>query len=57
MASVKRRPYGVLGVFVVLLGAGLVLDGDRLYAGPLLMAVGGLCLFAEWRQPVAPDPP
>ena len=45
-----RRPYGVLGVFLVLLGAGLILDADWTWWGSALMAAGAACLVAEWRQ-------
>jgi hypothetical protein len=46
----RRRPYGVLGVFVVILGAGLVLDADRWILGYGLITAGVACLVAEWRQ-------
>jgi len=43
----RRRPFGVLGVFLVLLGAGLVLDADRTWAGGGLMLAGAACLAKE----------
>ena len=46
----RRRPYGVIGVFVVILGAGLVLDADRTLLGYGLITVGAVCLIAESRQ-------
>jgi hypothetical protein len=45
-----QRPYGVLGVFLVLLGAGLILDADWTWRGAAVMAAGAACLLAEWRQ-------
>ena len=45
----RRRPYGVLGVFLVLLGAGLVLDADRTWTGGILMLAGGIGLIREWQ--------
>jgi hypothetical protein len=45
----RRRPYGVLGVFLVLLGAGLVLDGDRFWTGGALMLAGAVGLLREWQ--------
>ncbi len=46
----RRSPFGVLGVFLALLGAGVALDGDWLWRGGLLMAAGGVLLALEWRQ-------
>lgn len=39
---------GVFGVFFVLLGAGLVLDGDWLWRGTAVMSIGA-CLLATSR--------
>jgi hypothetical protein len=47
----RRRPYGVLGVYVVLLGAGVVLDADRWGWGVALGLIGVACLIAAWREP------
>ena len=38
-------------MFVLLLGAGLILDADRTTAGTLLMLGGAVLLALEWRQP------
>ena len=40
-------PFGVLGVFLVMLGAGVVLDGDWWIPGGALMAAGVWCLWTE----------
>lgn len=50
-ALARRSSSGVVGVFLVLLGAGVVLDGDWTWRGGLLMAIGALLLALEWRQP------
>ena len=47
----SRLPYGVLGVFLVLLGAGVMLDGDWILRGGLLVLGGAALLTLEWRQP------
>jgi hypothetical protein len=39
----------VLGVFFVLLGAGVVLDGDWTWRGGTVMLVGAALLALEWR--------
>src|SRR2546428_815500 len=49
-----RRPFGVLGVFLVLLGAGLILDADRLWLGTGLTLVGAACLLRRWRLLLRP---
>jgi hypothetical protein len=51
----KRRPYGALGVFLVVLGAGVILDADLTGAGWLAILVGVACLVAESRQAVHPS--
>lgn len=47
----QASPFGVLGVFLVLLGAGLVLDADWTWRGGSLMAGGVWCLWKERRRP------
>jgi len=47
-----RRPYGLIGVFLVMLGAGVILDADRTGWGSGLIAAGVACLVAERRQTV-----
>ena len=47
----SRLPYGVLGVFLVLLGAGKILDGDWRIRGGILVIGGAAMLALEWRQP------
>lgn len=47
----RRHPFGVIGVFALLLGAGLILDADRTIVGTLLMLGGAALLALEWRQP------
>jgi hypothetical protein len=44
-------PFGVLGVFLVLLGAGVVLDADWMWRGGTLMVVGAGLLALEARRP------
>jgi len=46
-----RFPYGVLGVFLVLLGAGLMLDGDWMIRGGAVVLAGAALLALERRQP------
>jgi len=41
----------VLGVFLVLLGAGVVLDADWTWRGSALIGVGGVLLVLEARRP------
>jgi len=48
MAS--RLPYGVLGVFLVLLGAGTMLDADWLIRGGALVLCGAALMVLEGRQ-------
>lgn len=43
-------PHAVLGVFFVLLGAGLVFDADWQWRGGGVMAVGAACLVAAARR-------
>ncbi len=50
MPAPKGSPHGVLGVFFVLLGAGLVFDADWQWRGGSLMALGAACLVAAARQ-------
>lgn len=50
----QRQPFGVIGVFLLLLGAGLVLDADRTWSGSVLIVAGAACLAAEWRQQPRP---
>lgn len=45
-----RRPYGVIGAFLVMLGAGVIFDADRTYSGSGLILAGVACLIAERRQ-------
>lgn len=40
---------GVVGVFLTLLGAGIILDADQTASGGSLILVGILCLVSEWR--------
>lgn len=47
----SRLPYGVLGVFLVLLGAGTMLDGDWRIRGGILVIGGAAMLALERRQP------
>ena len=46
----RRPPFGVLGVFLALLGAGLVLDADWTWRGGTLMVVGAALLVLEWQR-------
>ncbi len=46
----RRLPFGVLGVFLVLLGAGVVLDADWVWRGGALMIAGGVLLALEARR-------
>ena len=43
--------FGVIGVFLVLLGAGLILDADWTRSGGCLMASGAWCLWMERQRP------
>jgi hypothetical protein len=45
MPELRGKGWRVLGYFLWMLGAGIVLDSDRLGAGRLLL-VGGAALFA-----------
>lgn len=40
-------PFGPLGVFLAMLGAGLVLDADWWWPGGALMAAGLWCFWKE----------
>lgn len=44
----EQRPFGVIGVFLVLLGAGVILDGDRMWSGYTLIIAGAASLLAAW---------
>ena len=46
----RGSPHGVLGVFFVLLGAGLVFDADWNWRGGALMALGAFCLLMASRH-------
>jgi hypothetical protein len=48
-------PHGVLGVFFVLLGAGLVFDADWSWRGGAVMAVGVACLVSAGRRAAEDD--
>jgi hypothetical protein len=50
VATQNGSPQGVLGVFFVLLGAGLVFDGDWQWRGGSMMAVGVACLVIAARR-------
>ncbi len=41
----------MLGVFLTLLGAGVVLDGNWTWRGGALMVAGAVLLALEWRLP------
>ena len=43
-------PFGVIGVFVLMLGTGVILDADRTIWGYGLIVAGAVCLGAEWRR-------
>jgi hypothetical protein len=45
-------PHGVLGVFFVLLGAGLIFDADWNWRGGTVIALGVLCLVIASRRAV-----
>jgi hypothetical protein len=45
-----QGPYGVMGVFLTLLGAGVILDGDWWWPGSTLIVVGVACLVAAARD-------
>jgi hypothetical protein len=47
----RRFPFGVIGVFVLLLGAGVILDGDRTVAGTVMIVTGAALMVLESRQP------
>ena len=46
----QGSPHGVLGVFFLLLGAGIVFDADWQWRGGGMMAVGVACLVAAARR-------
>jgi hypothetical protein len=43
--------FGVVGVFLTLLGAGVILDADWIGIGSVVMAAGVACLTTEARRP------
>jgi len=43
--------HGVLGLFLVVLGAGLILDIDASWWGGILMVVGAIGLGRSWQRP------
>jgi hypothetical protein len=53
MATSKRPAFGVLGMFFTLLGAGIILDADRVGWGMALIASGAAGLLVAWREPAA----
>jgi hypothetical protein len=46
----RRTPFGVVGVFLVLLGAGVILDANWTWRGGLLIVAGAALLVRDWRQ-------
>ena len=44
-------PFGVLGVFLVMLGAGVVLDADWSWRGGALIALGAWYLWRAYDRP------
>jgi hypothetical protein len=46
----QAPPFGIIGAFLVLLGAGFVIDADRTWSGTALMLAGGLCMATQWRR-------
>lgn len=47
--------FGVVGVFLALLGAGVVLDADCVGIGSVLMTAGMACLAIETRRSPGKD--
>jgi hypothetical protein len=45
----RREALGMVGTFLVMLGAGAILDGDLSWVGTLAMVVGVSCLVAGRR--------
>jgi hypothetical protein len=43
--------FGVVGVFLTLLGAGVILDADCVGMGASVMVVGLACLASEAKRP------
>jgi len=58
MPELRGKGWRVLGYFVWMLGAGLLLDSDHVAAGRLLLA-GGAALFAlgVWQAAQRPEEP
>lgn len=50
----RGSSFGVAGVFLILLGAGLILDADWTWPGSGLIATGAWCLWRE-RNPMPRD--
>ena len=48
-------PFGVFGVFLILLGVGLILDADWMWSGSMLIASGAWCLALQARRPTSRD--
>jgi hypothetical protein len=44
----STSPFGIFGVFFVMLGAGLILDGDWWWPGGGLIALGTYCLSRRY---------
>jgi len=54
MAELRGKGWRVLGYFIWMLGAGVVLDGDGGGPGPLLLGVGaGIFALGAWQGRVA----
>lgn len=48
---------GVVGIFLILLGAGLILDADCIRSGFGLVGIGAWCLCTEGPRPGREDGP
>jgi len=56
MAELRGKGWRVLGYFVWLLGAGIVLDSDADRFAALLVTLGGaLFLYGAWQSWVVPE--
>jgi len=52
--ATSQLPFGIVGVFLVLLGAGLVLDANWLWRGSMVAALGVYCLVVPQRDRSVP---
>jgi hypothetical protein len=50
VSTSSASPFGIIGVFLVLLGAGVILDANWFWRGAAVVAIGLYCVCAPSRE-------